>query len=368
MLAGPQTGSVPARDPAARPPSRRSPASARRATRPAPPRSRAPTRRDGARSESRIVEPTRRPAHTSLTCWKPSKPTWAQKTTSSSGPSSMRASGPPSRGGRTLRSRSARDASSGWRSAMISWARASFAGVCARSLRVDEDALVAPHVARERAQRGDLARGVRRRAPHVVGGHPAAADVDGGQRLELALDHEPQPHPVLGADDDVGQHVVDDAGVAHHDQHRSRARLIEALDLEAQAEEHADPAQVAAGPVDSQVVEPAPAAQRAAAERPAARTARSRRARRWPASRRTGTTTPSRPAARPPSAFGVAARGPDRRPPRPNRATGKSAVSSTKATISIAIPRTRRASLAANGPSSANSGPAATSATRTRSA
>ena len=62
------------------------------------------------------------------------------------------------------------------------------------ALGVDQDALVAADIAGERAQRRDLARRVVRRAPHVVGGHPAAADIDGGKRLELALEDEAQPH------------------------------------------------------------------------------------------------------------------------------------------------------------------------------
>ncbi len=49
-------------------------------------------------------------------------------------------------------------------------------------------------------------------------------------------------------EDRVGQRVVDDARMADHHEHGSRARQLEALDLEPQPEQRADAREVAREP------------------------------------------------------------------------------------------------------------------------
>ena len=63
----------------------------------------------------------------------------------------------------------------------------------------------------------ELAYRVARAAAHEVRRHPAPADVDRRDHLQLALEHEAQPEPVGATDDRVGHRVVDDARVAHED-------------------------------------------------------------------------------------------------------------------------------------------------------
>ena len=101
---------------------------------------------------------------------------------------------------------------------------------------------------RQRAHPLELRRGVARRAAHEQRRHPAPADVDRRQHLQLALDDEAKAEPVGAADDHVGQRVVDDARMADHHEDRSRAGQLEAFDLEAQTEQRADARQVAAEP------------------------------------------------------------------------------------------------------------------------
>ena len=66
--------------------------------------------------------------------------------------------------------------------------------------------------------------GVARGALQEVGRHPASADVDQRDHLELTLDHVAQAQAVRPRDLQVAEHVVDDRGVADHQQHRTRRR------------------------------------------------------------------------------------------------------------------------------------------------
>lgn len=60
---------------------------------------------------------------------------------------------------------------------------------------------------------------------------------------------------MAAADEPVGQRVVDDARVAHEDDHRAGGDVVQALDLEAQSEEALDAVQVPADPALAQVVD-----------------------------------------------------------------------------------------------------------------
>ena len=142
-------------------------------------------------------------------------------------------------------------------------------GGVASALRVDEDPLALTEIVREAPQAIHLSRGVGGGSAHEVRGHPTAADVDRGDHLQLALDHEPQAEPVRVADHGIGERVVDDAGVPAQDEHRPGSRVLESLDLEREAEQDPHTLQVAARPVDPQVVDEPPAPERAAAEGPA---------------------------------------------------------------------------------------------------
>ena len=61
-------------------------------------------------------------------------------------------------------------------------------------------------------------------------------------------------------DDRVREGVVDDAGVADHHDHRTRAGQLEALDLQSQAHQQADSSKVAAQPAALDVVDALPPA------------------------------------------------------------------------------------------------------------